>query len=92
MCSAREDAKEAEQNSRKKSTEENQRSLTCLRVGVEGLEYLAKTRRKVKSGLKLTPNPTLSETELKLVEIFRQLTINDQSQLIDTLKAIETKN
>ena len=58
MCSARADAKEAEQNSRKKSTEENQRSLTCLRVGVEGLEYHAETREKHTTTKKLTPNPT----------------------------------
>ena len=31
-------ASTAEQNSHEKSTEENQRSLTCLKVGVEGLE------------------------------------------------------
>ena len=88
MCWAREAAKtrrKAEQNSRKKSTEENQRSLTCLRVGVEGLEFQSETREKITTVENLTPNPTLTTPEELVIWINVKFSSDEISRLVSLL-------
>ena len=56
-------------------------------VGAKGLENLADSRGKQATGQKLTPNPTLSESEHRLLSLFRQQPEQEQHRLIKKLEA-----
>ena len=55
-------------------------------MGAEGLENRAETRGKQPTGEKLTPNPTLSESERRLLSLFRQLPEQERTRLIEELE------
>ena len=52
-----------------------------------GLENSAETRGKGPTGEKLTPNPTLSKFEQRLLDLYRQLPANEQHRLFEQLEA-----
>ena len=52
-----------------------------------GLENQAEPRGKSTYGKKLTPNPTLSDSEQRLLSLFDQLPKYEQHRLIEELKA-----
>ena len=54
-----------------------------------GLENCAETKGKVSSHQKLTPNPTPSKSEQRLLNLFRQLPEVEQRRLIEELEQLQ---
>ena len=55
-------------------------------MGVEGLENAAETRGKLATEKKLTQNPTHDRLELRLLMVFRSLTLSAQEQMVERLE------
>jgi hypothetical protein len=60
-------------------------------VGAKGLENSAIPKETPSSYQKLTPNPTLSMDEQRLIAAFRQLSEHQQSQLFAQLEGGDTR-
>ena len=72
---------------RKNALPQNYLEGQCVIVDDIGLENSAETRGKGSAREKLTPNPTPSKFEQRLLDLYRQLPANEQHRLLEQLEA-----